>query len=318
MKIVVLGAGALGSILAGHLIKSGEDVTVLSRGARAEYLKQNGITVTGLADFNVPCSVVTDPSQISGADLLIVAVKTHQMETAISGISHAKFSSVLSVLNGVHANERLGEVFGAASSVGSTAYTSGEMESNGVVQFTVNSEFLIGELPEGLSDRAHELAETLQKSGINTKHVENIQTFLWSKFMAWAGFSSVALLTRQFTYRFLSDPDTALMCARIMREVAALADYRDIPMEDSGPFPVKTVAGGSEEEAVLALQKLGAVFEEKAPGHRMSALQDLDHGRRLEIDETLGYAVEEADRTGIPIPTLETCFRLLGGINRNL
>ena len=209
MKIVVLGAGALGSIFAGHLVRAGEDVTVLARGERAEHLRQNGITVTGLSEFNLSCPIVTEPSQITGADLLIVAVKTHQMELAISGISNARFSSVLSVQNGVHASERLAEVFGESSSVGSTAFTSGEMASNGDAQFTVNIGFFIGELPEGLSDRVRQLAAVLQNSGINTNAVANIQTLRWSKFVAWAGLTPPAILTRLATYRLLLDSDSA-------------------------------------------------------------------------------------------------------------
>ena len=99
-------------------------------------------------------------------------------------------------------------------------------------------------------------------------------------------------------------------------KVAAVADKRRISLENSGPFPIKAVAIGSEEEAVSALMELGAMFEVNSPDHRMSALQDLEHGRRLEIDETLGYAVAEAQRLGIPSPTLETCYSLLSGINR--
>ena len=57
MKVVVLGAGALGSIIAGHLARAGEDVILVARGDRAEHLRQNGITITGLAEFNVPCPI---------------------------------------------------------------------------------------------------------------------------------------------------------------------------------------------------------------------------------------------------------------------
>ncbi len=316
MKIVVLGAGALGSILAGHLARAGEDVTLIARGARAEYLRENGITVTGLAEFNTPCSITTDPQELSEGDALIVAVKTHDMEAAIASVAHVKFSSVLSVQNGVHVSERLAEVFGAANTVGSTAFLSGEVASNGHVQFTVNGGFSIGELPEGISDRVRDLSRLLGDSGINTVAATNIQALQWSKFVAWAGFTPVAVLTRLETYRFLLDPDSALISARIMREVAAIAGERKIPLVDIGVFPVEAVVSGSEPEAVAALVQLGAFFETNAPDHRMSALQDLENKRRLEIDETLGFAVEEARRRGLPAPTLEMCFSLLKVINR--
>ncbi|HIM61118.1 MAG TPA: 2-dehydropantoate 2-reductase [Dehalococcoidia bacterium] len=318
MKVVVLGAGALGSIMAGHLARAGEDVTLVARGERAAYLTDHGITVTGLAEFNVPCAVVTDPSQINQADVLIVAVKTHQMDEAISGLSHIRFSAVTTVQNGVRANDQLAEVFGAGSTLGGVASFSGEMLPEGDVRFTVNAGFQIGELPEGSSDRVKDLCAMLQDSGVNSEAVANIQTHQWSKFVLWVGATSVAVLTRQASYRFFSDSGGSLICARVMREVAAIAGSKKIPLQDSGPFPVAAVTNGSEEEAVSALQELGAVFEKNSPGHRMSALQDLERGRRLEIDETLGYVVAEARRLGVPVPTLETCYSLLEGINREL
>ena len=318
MKVVVLGAGAIGSIVAGHLARAGEDVTLVARGDRAAYLRENGITVTGVAEFNSPCSITTDPQELSQADVLIVAVKTHDMEAAIASVAHVRFSSALSVQNGVQANEQLAQVFGKANTVGSMAFFSGEMSSNGHVRFTLNGGFSVGELPEGSSDRVRDLAAMLQGSGIKSEAVANILTHQWSKFVAWAALTPVAVLTRLASYRFLSDDGCALICARVMRQVATIDENERLPLENSGPFPVKAVVTGSEAEAVSALMELGAFFEANAPEHRMSALQDLEHGRRLEIDETLGYAVTEARRLGIPAPALEMCYSLLTGINRYL
>ncbi len=318
MKVVVLGAGALGSIVASHLARAGEDVTLIARGERAAYLRQNGITVTGLSEFNVSCPIVTEPSQISEAEVLIVAVKTHQLSSAISGLSHVKFFSVFSVQNGVQANEQLAAVFGTANTLGAVASFSGGALPTGQVNFTLNRGFHIGELPEGISDRVKDLSAMLQGAGVNSDAVANVQSAQWSKFVGWAGATAVAILTRLVTYRFLSDPNCALICARVMREVAAVANEQRIPLEDSDPLPVLAVVNGTEEDAVVALNDLGAMLEANAPDHRMSSLQDLEQGRKLEIDETLGHAVAEAQRLGVPTPTLEMCYSLLSGINRNL
>ena len=318
MKVVVLGAGALGSIVAGHLARAGEEVTVLARGDRAEYLRQNGITITGVAEFNTPCSITTDPKELSDADVLIVTVKTYDTDAAISSLAHIAFSSVISVQNGVHFNAQLAEVFGAANTVGSSAYFSGELSPNGDVEFSVNAGFYIGELPEGLSDRVQGMSAMLQNSGIKSDAVANIRTYQWSKFAAWAAGAPVSILTRLETYKFWLDPDCALVFARIAREIAAIADASGITVEDSGPFPVKAWVSGTEEEAVSKLQELGAVFEATAPDHRVSPLQDLERGRRLEIDETLGYVLAEARRLDVPAPNLEMCYRLCSGINRYL
>jgi 2-dehydropantoate 2-reductase len=318
MKVVVLGAGAMGSIVAGHLARAGEDVTLVARGNRAEHLRQNDITITGLAEFNVQCPIVTDPSQISEADVLIVAVKTHQMDLAISGLSHARFSCVASVQNGIKFNDQLSKVFGAANIVGASAAFSGEMTANGDALFTVNGGFEIGELSGEPSARVQDLSTALQDSGINSAAVANILTLQWSKFVMWVGATPLGILTRMETYKFALDAGCALTWVRVTREAAAIAKTKGIPLEDIGPFPVKSMVYESEEDAVSAIQELGRKLEKTSPNYKVSALQDLERGSRLEIDDTLGYAITEAGRLGIPVPTLEMCYSLCKGINRNL
>ncbi len=316
MRIVVLGAGALGSIIAGHLARAGEDVTLIARGERARYLEQNGITITGQSEFNTHCVVASDPSILSEADVLIVAVKTHDTESAISSVDHLNVSSVLSVQNGVVADATISRVFGEANTVGASASFSGEVLADGTVRFTVNGGFYVGELPDGTSERVLELAATLERSGIHSKAVSNIRTVQWSKFVGWLGGMPVAVLTRLESYKFCSDPDSAAICVRLVRETAALADEAGIPLEDSPPFPLKAIISGTEQEAVGKLGEVGAMLESEAPSHRWSTLQDLERGRYLEVEETLGYVVTEARKKGIPVPTVETCYLLINGINR--
>jgi ketopantoate reductase len=125
-------------------------------------------SVTGLADFNTPCIISTEPENISAADVLMVAVKTHDLDEA--------FSSVLSVQNGVQFDESLALVFGQPNTVGSSANFSGEVLANGDARFTVNGGFIIRELPDGVSDRVQELVSMLQDSGINSEAVPNIRS----------------------------------------------------------------------------------------------------------------------------------------------
>jgi len=173
MKIVVLGAGAIGSIVAAHLARAGEDVALIARGDRATFLRQNGITITELTEFNVSCPIVTHPSELSGADTLIVAVKSHDVVAALSSVAEMPFTGVLSVQNGVLGNEQLGEVSGNGRTLGSTASFSGEVLADGAVRFTVNAGFYIGELPDGTSERLLGIAAMLERSGIHSKAVSN-------------------------------------------------------------------------------------------------------------------------------------------------
>jgi 2-dehydropantoate 2-reductase len=149
MRFVILGAGALGSIIAGHLARAGEDVIVIARGDRARYIQQHGITLTGRADFTIACPVITDPVALHEADVLIVAVKTYDMAAALTSLRHLKVDTVLSIQNGVPKNEQLADAFGTEKVVGAATFLSGEVLSDGPVRFTANQVLYVGEIPAG-------------------------------------------------------------------------------------------------------------------------------------------------------------------------
>ena len=316
MTYTILGAGALGSIIGAHLIQAGEDVTLLARGARADHLKHHGLKITGLIDLSLPCKVQTDPSQVRETDVLVVAVKTYHTVDAIQPLSQLNVGSVFSVQNGVLKNQQLIDVFGGESVLGSIGILSGELLDDGLVRFTLNQIVELGELPEGTSERTGAIVSDLNKAGINASESASIQSVEWSKFVGWSGYASVSVLSRQATWRFLSDEDSALVTARVMRETADVASALGVPIEDRAPFPSGQVSKRTEEEAVDILQQAGETFRKNAPQHRMSTLQDVERGTRLEIEDTLGHTVREGGRLGVPVPTVDTCYRMLRSIDR--
>jgi len=174
MKVVILGAGALGSIIGGHLARAGEAVTLIARGQRAAYVRQHGITLTGLADFTIPVAVTTQPQAVREADVLVVAVKTYDTEAALASVSHLKVGSVLSIQNGVLKNEQLAHTFGWEKTLGAAVVLSGEVTPAGPVRFTLNEYFAVGELPQGTSARVQALVTALARTGIRTEAAAQI------------------------------------------------------------------------------------------------------------------------------------------------
>jgi len=316
MNIVILGAGALGSIIGGHLARAGEDVTVIARGPRAAYVQEHGITLTGLADFTVPVTVTTQPQAVHAADVLVVAVKTYDTEAALESVSHLKVGSVLSIQNGVLKNEQLARTFGWGKVLGAAVVLSGEVTPAGPVRFTLNEYFALGELPEGTSARVQALVTALVRTGIRAEAAAQIRTVEWSKYALFMSWMAPAVLTRLETYKFLTHPDTAAIIVQLMQETALLAAKLGIPLEDRVPLPVKTLCSMSLAEAVATIRHFGAVMEVQAPAHKLSTLQDLERSRRLEVEETLGYVVRKGAELAVPLPTMETCYRLIAGINR--
>ena len=312
----ILGAGAMGSIVGGHLARAGHSVVMLARGERAQQLERHGLIIKGLVAFTTPVTTLREPAALESAGALIVAMKTPATAEALAALRHADFGVTLSIQNGPLKNELLAQAFGKERVLGALADTSGELLPDGAVLFTRNVSILVGELSGGDSARAQRLARTLDDSGVRAAATPEILTLEWSKFCAWAGLMALSVSTRALTWKFLLDPDCALVLARLVREMGALARTLGIRLSDRSVLPVATLCAGSETQAVVAIMKAGREFRANAPGHRMSSLQDLEAGRPLEVNETLGYASAKARELGLTLPLLEVFALLIAGLDR--
>lgn len=318
MKWIIVGAGALGAILAAHLTRSGEDVQLLARGARAKLLRETGVRLSGLVDLTAQVPIIEDPAALKDADVLVLTVKTYDTETALAPLSRVKARSAFSVQNGMLKNDQLADVFGRQAVIGSAADFSGEVGTDGAVHFTRNEGLYVGELQGGISNRVQTIASTIEAAGVHTIASANIQTVEWSKFVGWLALTPLAVLTRLPTYRVLKDQDLMRLQTVLAREAAQLANNLSIPLEDLfGASPSRTLVTAAVDDWVAQARLLGEVMEASIPGHKMSALQDLERGRRLEVEETFGYVVRKAAELGIDMPALDACYRLLAGFGRS-
>lgn len=315
MHFVILGAGALGSLLAAHLARDGHDVQLVARGVRARWLTANSLCIRGLSEIDQPVEVITDPHLLTRAETLVVAVKTYDTESALAAMPKLKIDQAFSVQNGVVKNEQLARAFGAGHVLGCMADFSGELLDNGIVSFTRNINVHLGELGGGVSARVMRIVEAIAAAGINARAADNIQSLEWSKYCGWISLMLLSVLTRSPTARFLSDDDTAHLAARMTREMCGLPAKLDIPLVDISPIPVRQVQLGGESDGAAVFKERGAHMQSHAPHHRMSSLQDVERGRRLEIAETVGYALARAQELGHPMPTVEICHRLVRAID---
>jgi 2-dehydropantoate 2-reductase len=312
----MLGAGAIGSIIGAHLARAGHSVAVLARGARAAHIEQRGLTIRGLAEFTTPVETLRDPHTLRSAGTLIVATKTPGTAAALEPLRAAHFDVTLSIQNGPLKNELLTAAFGAERVLGALADTSGELLPGGEVLFTRNVNLYVGELGGGDSARAQRLARTLDSAGVRATATPEIRTLEWSKFCGWVGLMAVSVATRALTWRFLSDPDSALLVARLTREMGTLARALGVSLSDRAVFPAASLCAAAESEAVAMILKLGEEYRRTAPTHRLSAVQDVEAGRPLEVHETLGYASAKARELGLDLPLLTAFTWLLAAIDR--
>jgi len=306
----------MGSILGAHLARAGHRVTMLARGERAAELERHGLRIRGLTEFSTPVHTMRDPESLASAAVLIVATKTPGTGAALAPLRSARLGVALSIQNGPLKNELLSEAFGAQRVLGALADTSGELLPDGEVLFTRNVNIMIGELDGTESTRARELARTIDASGVRAASTREIVTLEWSKFCVWVGLMALSVATRAETWKYLSDPDAALLLVRLVREMGALARALGIRLSDQAVLPAARLCALAEGAAVDLILHAGGEYRRTAPQHRMSSLQDLLAGRPLEVHETLGYAHERAVALGLKLPLLATLRALVAGIDR--
>jgi 2-dehydropantoate 2-reductase len=253
-------------------------------------------------------------------DVVIVAIKTYDTAQALAPLQGLRAKCAFSVQNGVLKNRQLGDVFGPQATLGAIGMLGGEILSAkdgfpGAVRYNVVGPTVIGEPAGGESARVREIVDTFVQAGLEARASEDITAAEWSKFVGWSGFSTLAVMTRLPTWRFMSDPDTALIVARVMRETGAMARRHGVTLLDSG-FSGMAFLDGSEADAVKAVQAHGEKMRERAPDFRQSILQDADRNRRLEVHETLDYTLKLAAELGVATPTLDLCCRVLRTVSR--
>lgn len=321
MNIVIVGAGALGSVYAAFLARAGHQVSLIARGERAQTLAKHGIEVTGLAQFSARCDIVTAPENLRNADLLILATKTYDGAAALQSLRTLQVANAFSVQNGVLKNQLLAQTFGpqavlgAISQIGAQVLAASDADRPGAVRYTMPGATVIGETAGGESARVDTIVDALASTGLKAQASPQISAVEWSKFVGWSGLSSLAILTRQPTWRFLTDPDTALLVARVIRETAAVARREGVTLLDT-KLTGAAAPDLSEADAVRIVQAQGEDLKANAPSFRQSILQDADRGRPLEVHETLDHTLALAARHGIATPTLELCCRVLRTVSR--
>jgi 2-dehydropantoate 2-reductase len=291
-------------------------VALIARGDRARHLADNGVTITGLEDFTQAVEIVIDPATLTKADVLILSVKTQDTAAALASVRHMDVGSALSVQNGIKKNAQLAEVFGEDAVLGAISVIAAAIEANGAANYVMENHTLVGEPRGGTSARAEDIVGRLVNAKLVASVPENILSEEWTKYVLWLGVATMALMPHQATWKFLSDPGTARVMARVAREAALLSTHLGIPLQPEGPLNMKDMVAVNEDGAVALVQQTGNMIGENSPSYRPSILQDVQRGKSIEVEETFGHAVSLAREYGLAVPTLETCYHMLAAVNR--
>ena len=294
-RVLVVGAGAVGGYFGALLARAGIETTFVARGAHLEAMQAKGLHVTSpRGDFHVAARAVADPREAGAADLVLFCVKSHHTEEAARALAPALggTTAVLTLQNGVENEAALGTVVGEERVLPGVAYVSAAVEGPGMIQHMAEGSVAFGEADGSASDRARAIEALFRRAGVKAILSDNIWGLKWAK-LAWnATFNTLNALVGGTFDRVGADEALLGVGERAMREIAGVAEAAGVR------FPEQAVARG----LAWASQALPIVT---------STLQDLEAGRRLELDALTGAVVRRASALGVPVPTVATLHALL-------
>ena len=306
-NVVVLGAGALGSVYGAWFAEAGAEVTLVARPAHADAVNQHGLRI----DDRPPVAVraITDPADAGDCDILLLASKAFDNDELLSGY-RGSAEAAFSVQNGVRQAEPLAARFGAAA-VGCVSLVGGTLGQPGHASHSFDGPTLLGDLPTSQPGTAAAIAQALP--GRKLEVHDDIAPALWSKGVLAAAAMGVVGLTRSVYHRVFLMPECRDVFYDLACEGAAIAAAEGVELIDGhGPFQVRALTQEDRAEAHQRLQAVGERMEAAGETEvRVSILQSIDRGRPFEVQAVFTDLVEIADAHGLEVPALRTVTRLL-------
>ncbi len=306
MKFAIFGAGAIGGVLAARLWEAGHDVRLIARGANLAALRSAGLLVRSevFGEHRYAIPATSSPAEVGRSDYVILAVKASSLPAVAPRVTALRGTrtTFVSIQNGlpwwyfhgiggaegpIEAVDPGGVVtrhIPPAEAVGGIAYISSSMPVPGIVEHSSGAKVPLGEPSGGRTRRLLDLAAALRAGGIKAPVRGDIRHELWVKLMGNAAFNPLSVLTRTTLAQLTGSEHGLRLIEDIMDEVRAVA-----------------AAAGTR----IALSNKRRIAGARAVGHhKTSMLQDLERGRKPELDALLGAAIEFAERLRVSVPTL--------------
>ena len=295
-RVCVAGAGVIGSLFAAHLARVADVSALVRREEHARALREEGLRVSGRADFTAQLQAATDPDRLAEPELVILACKTLDLD-AVAGRIAGRWPEaiVMTVQNGIGADEVVAR-HGDWRILSGVTFMSGTRHSDTHVQYVLDTATWIGPARGTTPAEARWAADLIASSGLEAEAFEDLRPAQWSKLIFNATVNTVAALTglpHDAHFADVSEPSRLGNLVRdLMDEGKAVARAAGVPLRED-PW----------EMNVLATQRGSA--------HYPSMLEDVEARRRTEVDMITGALVREADRLGVPVPLHKTMERLI-------
>ncbi|MBX9975402.1 ketopantoate reductase family protein [Cytobacillus firmus] len=295
MRILVVGAGAIGGYFGGRLLEKGEDVTFLVRKKRKQQLEKYGLlaeSVHGDMTFSEPKTIQAG-EQADAFDVILLSTKAYHLEGAIEDIRPYTGDStlILPLLNGIAHMDELTAAFGETNVLGGLSFIETTLGENGkVIQTSPVHDFVFGERSGEKTERILKLQEAFSGTKANFRLSENIEQEMWHKYLFISTLSGVTSLFRSPIGPIRDQAFGLSSVKEVLKEASAIMRRLGAPLAD-----------GIEEAQVQKIKEMG--YEMKS-----SLQRDMEKQQAIEADHFFGYLLKKAELLDLDAPVLGAIY----------
>jgi 2-dehydropantoate 2-reductase len=295
MRILVVGAGAVGGYFGGRLVQAGRDVTFLVLPKRAEQIQAQGLRIISPSrgDFIARPETITASQIVSPYDVIFLSVKSYSLAAAIDDFAPAvgPQTVIIPVLNGMHHMDVLVQRFGERAVLGGVCYVATEIDAQGrIVQLADFQSLTYGELDGEKSARIDAVHRAFSGGAFDAAISADILRGMWQKWVWLASVGAITCLLRGNIGEVVAVPGGAELCLAALRECAAIAGACGYPMPETflaEKGPLLTAAGSTLTSSMY---------------------RDLTDHARVEVDTILGDLIERGRKHGVSAPMVQAAF----------
>ena len=288
MKIVVIGAGGVGGYFGGRLALAGNKTTFIVRGQTLDKIHQNGLHVKSIkGDFHVDADATDDYTVIKEAELILLCVKSWQIEAIAKKIKPLlqSYAVLLPLQNGADNANRLSSILPPTQIMAGLCRIVSKIESPGVIDhFGYEPEILFGEIDNTQSQRAKTIHEVFSKAGFKNKISQDIQRDIWLKFLFIASISAMGALTRSVLGLMREDAFIRNKLIQTAEEIVSVGKALGIDINESDIKASFSIIDNIDFDTTMSLQR------------------DMMEGKPSELENFNGYIVHQGDILGIDTP----------------
>jgi len=297
MNIVVFGAGGVGGYFGGKLAQAENKVTFIVRGKHLEAIKNNGLQVKSInGDFTVHPNVTDDVSSIVNIDLVILGVKSWQVEGVAEQLKPVinKNTLVLPLQNGADNADKLRTILPNENVLAGYCKIVSKLESPGIIDhFAFDPEIVFGEYDNENTSRIKKISNLFDTANIKNRISEDIHLDIWKKFLFIVTISGIGAITRSVYGDIRRDNHLRQIMYQTANEIVAIAKAKDIALTNNDIELVLKIIDGFNHDTTASMQR------------------DFMAGRPSELENFNGYIVKQGKELHITTPTNSFIYHCL-------